>query len=178
LALEQQGLVVAESRKTYAIGQLALWDTQSRGKQNVSLNELKNRLNQSDRLSIANPNTAPYGAAAIQLLEALNLLTRLESSLVKGNSVLQAYQYVATGNVNRGLVAYHLIENKHEATLVPQDLYGPLKQQMVIMKSSNQVDNALKFQHFVLSTAVQEMLHDIGYSASETGASLSVNEGE
>ena len=178
LALEQQGLIVADTRQTYAVGQLALWDNQIKGEQAISHNELKNRLSQSGRLSIANPNTAPYGVAAIQVLEALNLSTCLEPSLVKGNSVLHAFQYVETGNVNRGLVAYHLIANKLEATLVPQDLYSPLKQQVVVLKSSKQIANALRFQRFVLSSAVQDMLHEIGYSANEAGVYSSVKAGE
>jgi molybdate transport system substrate-binding protein len=49
-------------------------------------------------LAIANPKLAPYGAAAIETLTALNRLDPLQAKLVQAENIAQAYQFVATGN--------------------------------------------------------------------------------
>ena len=177
-ALASRNLILAGSRQTYAIGQLALWDTNLIDAEPASDKNLERLLVRAGRLSIANPETAPYGLAAIQSLKALGILSSIHRQLVRGNSVLQAYQYVETGNVERGLVAFHLIEDKNQSIIIPQHLYAPIKQQMVIIKSSQRKTEAKRFQAFMLSSAVQKHLQSIGFLMSEHDIEKTQSAGE
>ena len=58
-----------------------------------------------NKISIANPAGAPYGAAAIETMKALNVYDRLQPKIVQGNSIAQAFQFIATGNAELGFVA-------------------------------------------------------------------------
>ena len=100
--LVHEGLGSADSRFTYAIGRLALWSRQA-GVVDAQGAVLKS--GSFDRLALADPKLAPYGAAAMQTLERLGLLAQLRPKLVQGDSIGQAYQFVATGNAALGFVA-------------------------------------------------------------------------
>ena len=100
LAVEQ-GFAVADSRFTYAIGKLALWSRVldvTDGKAILAAGNFS-------KLSIANPNSAPYGAAAVETMKALGVFDALQSKLVQGNSIAQAFQFIDTRNAELGFVA-------------------------------------------------------------------------
>jgi molybdate transport system substrate-binding protein len=101
--LERSGLGVAGSRFTYAIGGLVLWTF------DTEFTDLDCRAALTDlgrnRLAIANPETAPYGAAAKQFLQSVHLWEKVTPHLVYGENIAQALQFVASGNASLGLIA-------------------------------------------------------------------------
>ena len=136
--LEEQGLAVGGSRFTYAIGRLALWKPRSTNNQLEA-----SAIVQGDFrfLAIANPELAPYGQAARDLLEGLSLWTQLQNQLVRGENIGQAYQFVATGNAELGLVAWSQLKQSGEPDpgtywLVPGDLHEPIAQQAILVRPS------------------------------------------
>ncbi len=145
VALER---AVAASQVTYASGVLAFWTP----RQEASEALLKAW---QPRLSIANPRIAPYGVAAQETL------TRLRPNdpppLVRGGNILQAYQYVQSGNAAGGLVALsHLIAEQvppHEYWPVPSDWYQPIEQQAVVLTRSAERAVACDFLGYVLNSA-------------------------
>ena len=158
--LEQKQKIVSGSRKPYAYGRLVLWDRRaSDTDEPISLSQLSGW---QQRIAIANPGTAPYGLAAKQVLEHLELWSSLRKQLVMGNSVQQAWQFVASGNVSVGMVALsQLPENKrHQAVLIPDNLYKPIRQEMVVLKGS-QLSG--QFADFILSEASQRFIAEHGY---------------
>lgn len=162
--LDSDGLIVPNSRKTYAQGQLALWDTELTSIAPILTDvNLRALLDNERRLSIANPRTAPYGNAAKELLESLQLWGTMSSVMIQGNTVLQAFQFIQTGNVSRGLVALHLLAPDANVLVIPQDLYTPLEQQMVILAKSNAVPLSKQIQAFLLSAKTQKKLIAMGY---------------
>jgi molybdate transport system substrate-binding protein len=99
--LVADGLGVADSRFTYAIGKLVLWSRNAdlvKGEQTLKANAFS-------KLSIANPTAAPYGAAAVETLKALRIYDQVQPKIVQGNSISQAFQFVDTGNAELGFVA-------------------------------------------------------------------------
>ena len=98
------------------------------------------------KLSIANPAAAPYGAAAIEALKALKLYDALQSKIVQGESIAQAYQFVDTGNAELGFVALSQLAGTSAGSrwLVPQNLYAPILQDAVLLKkgAANQAAKA------------------------------------
>src|SRR6266700_5972376 len=99
--LVDDGLAVPGSNFTYAIGKLVLWSkTPGLVKGEATLTAAS-----FAKLSICNPVTAPYGAAAMETMRSLKVLEKLQSKLVEGATITQAYQFVETGNAELGFVA-------------------------------------------------------------------------
>ncbi|KTT23942.1 molybdate ABC transporter substrate-binding protein [Pseudomonas oryzihabitans] len=133
--LEAEGAAVKGSRFTYAIGSLALWSPKT-GYVDGEGAVLKR--NAFTHLAVANPKTAPYGLAATQVLAKLGLTDAVQAKLVEGQSITQAYQFVATGNAELGFVALSQIYQdgklkEGSAWIVPADLYQPIRQDAVLL---------------------------------------------
>ena len=159
--LEDHGLIIPDSRQPYAQGILVLWNTSDRP---ITLNNFGEY---DGRLAIANPATAPYGLAAEQALKNLGVWQHLQKRLVTGNSIQQTWQFVASGNIHLGLVARaQLVDPKYQGTRVikiPQNLYDPIHQELVILKHSRQPEVAKSFVEFILSEKSQNYIGSQGY---------------
>jgi len=146
--LETEGFGVSGSRFTYAIGTLVLWSPKR------SFVDSDGKLLSSGRyrmVSIANPGTAPYGAAAQQVLVALGLWDRLNNAkkIAVGENIDQAWQFAATGAADLGFVA--LSEVIRDGTISgsywipPQSMYQPIDQDAVVLTRSSKRPSAQKF---------------------------------
>lgn len=160
--LEKEGIAQPDSRYTYAIGKLVLWSPKADmvDKHGWVLEQSGFRY-----LAIANPKLAPYGRAAQQLLESRGLWADMQGRLVRGENIGQTYQYVASGNAELGLVAYAQIRQPDVAVtgsfwLVPQDLYDPIEQQVVLLKDK---DIARDFLDFIRSDEGRTIISSYGY---------------
>ena len=123
---------VADSRFTYAIGKLVLWSkTPDLVKGEETLKDGK-----FNKIAIANPTTAPYGAAAVEAMKALGVYDTLQPKIVQGNNIAQAFQFVDTGNAELGFVALSQVVGKPSGSrwIVPQNLYTPIRQDAVLLK--------------------------------------------
>lgn len=162
--LEEQGLIIPDSRQPYARGVLVLWNISD---QPVSLRELKDY---QGRIAIANPVTAPYGLAARQALQRLGAWQNVQKQLITGNSIQQTWQFVASGNIQLGLVAKaQLVDPKYQnaqITNIPLNYYEPIRQELVILKRSRQPQVAKAFTEFVFSEKSQKYIASQGYQAN------------
>src|ERR1700689_2213977 len=134
--LESEGLGLAGSRFTYAIGTLVLWSP----KPDVIDHDGKVlRGGAFHMIGIADPRNAPYGTAAQQVLTALGLWQQLnqDKKLAVGENINQAWQFAATGNVDMAFVALSQVSDGNAISgsywLPPQALYTPLQQDAVIL---------------------------------------------
>jgi molybdate transport system substrate-binding protein len=163
--LEQDGRTVAESRFTYALGRLALWSARP-GVVDDSQTVLEE--GQFRHLALANPRTAPYGAAALQLLKALDLWEAVESRVVFGENVAQAFSFVSTGNAEIGFVALAQVEGLDEARkgscwVVPRELHLPIEQQAVLLAAGRDNPAATRFMAYLRSPAARSIIERSGY---------------
>lgn len=102
-ALIQRDLAIADTLTIYAVGYLVLWSNNSSyNKQSCYQDFLDGNFRY---LAIANPETAPYGEAARRFLQAIERWDTFADKLAYGESVLQAFQFAASGNASLGLVA-------------------------------------------------------------------------
>lgn len=154
----------AEKPATYALGELVLW--QRVGEQ-APLTRLK--AGEFRRLALANPKTAPYGRAAQQVLEKLDLWQRVQPKLVRGENVGQAFQFVRTGNAQLGfaarsqLIQAHMDDDTHR-WVVDAELYDPIVQQAVVIKGRPHKAAARRFLDFVLhDSAARAAIAHTGY---------------
>ena len=156
--LDQENLILANSRQTYALGQLALLSMNSK----AQLSDLKNI---PERFAIANPDTAPYGKAAKQTLEYLHLWSLYKPKLIQGINVNQTFAQIRSQAVNIGLVANcQLVLNNLVGVMIPTSYHQPIAQQLVIIKSSNNIKKAKRLSEFLLSAAVQQKIISFGYA--------------
>ena len=119
------------------------------------------------RLAIANPERAPYGRAAVAVLQRLNLYGTLKSRIVTAENIAQTAQFVDSGNADAGLISLtSALTPKLSASgryfVVPHDLYPPIAQGMVIVRATKQPVAAHKLLDFLLSAPVQAELAKSG----------------
>ena len=163
--LEREGAAVAGSRFTYAIGKLVLWSAQA------DLVDARGEVLRSGKfrhLALAAPGLAPYGAAALQTLTRLGLLGALTARLVQGESIGQAYSFVASGNAELGFVALsQVFENgrisKGSGWIVPAHLHQPLRQDAVLLTSGRDLAGARALLDFLKTPRSKTALRAFGY---------------
>ena len=168
-ALEKDNQAVSGSRFTYAIGRLVLWSADAELISDDGPAVLK--AGSFRRLAIANLKTAPYGEAALQVLKGLGVYEALEPRIVLGQSLSQAYQFVATGAAELGFVAFPHVRAaesggslKGSFWLVPQELYDPILQDAVLLTRGKDNDAALAFLGYLKSAEARRIIEDAGYS--------------
>lgn len=133
--LEAGGFAVAGTRFTYAVGRLVLWSARP-GVVDAQGDVLR-RID-GGKLAIADPRLAPYGAAAIEVLDQLGLTARWQTRLVQGESIAQAYQFTRTGNALLGLLALSQVMAdgriaEGSAWIVPAHLHTPIRQDAALL---------------------------------------------
>ena len=120
------------------------------------------------RLAIANPKTAPYGAAAQQVMQHLGIWDKVQSKLVQGENIAQTLQFVDSTSANAGFVAKSMLlaDNKFKAACewdIPGDLYNPINQKMVILSKSKDKAVVLAFWKYMQSPEAAVVIRDSGY---------------
>ena len=145
---------------TYAIGQLALFSTSL----DLADGEAVLRAGAYEKLAIADPAAAPYGAAAIEALTALDLLAATEPKFVTGANITQTLQFVDTGNAELGFVALSQVAGRDRVWIVPAELHAPIRQDAVLLKSAADNPAATAFIDFLKSAAARERIAAAGYS--------------
>lgn len=162
-------LAVADSQFTYALGKLVLWSSKqgyidAQGKV-LNKNEFKH-------LAIANPKTAPYGAAALQVLAHLGLTPSLEAKIVQGENISQTYEFVSTGNAELGFVAWSQVApdgalKDGSVWQVPEDLYQPIQQDAVLLTKGKANIAAKALLDFLKTPAAQKLITEAGYGLAK-----------
>jgi len=165
--LEQNGGAVTGTRFTYAIGRLVLWSRQAGV---VDKNGEVLRGDSLERIAIADPKLAPYGAAAVQTLRALGVLERQQPRFVTGENITQAHQFVATGNAQLGFVALSQVQvdgriTEGSAWVVPAHLHEPIVQQAVLLTAGRDNPAARALLDFLRSEPARAMIRRSGYAA-------------
>jgi molybdate transport system substrate-binding protein len=165
--LERDGAAVAGTRFTYAVGRLVLW---SRDPGLVDADGAVLHGDRFDRLAIADPRLAPYGAAATQTLRRLGLLERLQPRLVIGENITQAHQFVATGNAQLGFVARSQLQPqagvqsaRGSVWLVPPHLHAPIHQQAVLLAHGRNSPAAHALLKFLRSGSARRLIRHHGF---------------
>jgi molybdate transport system substrate-binding protein len=159
------GFGLSDSVFTYAIGKLVLFSTTLDLTDGLSVL----RAGRFQKIAIANPATAPYGVAAMQVLKSLDLETTLRGRIVQGNNITQTFQFAETGNAEIGFVALSQVIGKDAKSIwnVPQELYSPIRQDAVLLKKNTEDDSARAFIAFLKSAEAIKIIEKYGYSSPE-----------
>jgi molybdate transport system substrate-binding protein len=161
-AAVEQGFAVPDSRFTYAIGKLVLWSRVV----DVTDGEAALKAGNFLKLSIANPNAAPYGTAAVETMQALGVYDALKAKIVQGNSIAQAFQFVDTRNAEVGFVALSQLYGVTAGTRweVPPNLYSPIRQDAVLLKTGADSEASKAFLDFLKGPEARAIIERFGYA--------------
>ena len=166
--LVKEGHAVTGSDFPYAVGKLVLWSAQP------GLVDAQGAvLARSDwkHLAIANPRTAPYGRAAMQVLKARGLNPGAAGRVVTGESIAQTHQFVLTGNADLGFVALSQVQQVQtpgqaavgSMWLVPAALYGEILQSAVLLKAGEKNPAAMALLAWLKGDAARAVIQAYGY---------------
>ena len=159
---EAEGLAVPGSRFTYAFGRLVLF---SRTPGLVDGGGAVLKAGKFEKLSIADPKTAPYGRAAVETLTTLKLYDALRPKIVQGSSITQAFQYVQTGAAELGFVALSQVVDEKGGSrwVVPPTDHTPIEQQAVLLKTGQNSAAAKAFVAFLKGGEAKAIIKRYGY---------------
>ena len=163
--LEKELLAAPNSRFTYAIGKLVLWSVKE-GYVDAKGEILKK--GDFKHLALANPKAAPYGAAAMETLTKLGLLTALQPRFVQGENIAQTHQFVATGNAELGFVALSQVFKDDKlsggsAWIVPANLHQPIRQDAVILAKGLHNPAAKALLDYLKGDKAKAIIKSYGY---------------
>ncbi len=162
--LVEQGLAVEDSRQTYAVGRLVLWSSD----RTVEASAETLRAGSFRRLALANPDLAPYGAAARDTLRELGLWDELRPKIVVGENVGHTFAMIASGNAEFGFVALASVLNPRDGYAgsfweVPADLHTPIRQDAVLLERGKGNAAARDFHVFLSSPRALRTIESFGF---------------
>jgi molybdate transport system substrate-binding protein len=156
-------------RRTYAYGQLVFW-TPDQPAHERALKQYKGTM------AIANPRHAPYGKAAMETLELMQVKP---DRLVYGTNIAQAFNFVSTGNASAGLVALSQIRYLNipaaEFWLVPPEFYAPIEQQLVVLKEASR--KAELFVAYAFNPDTTRLIEQSGYLVPDNATQTHIGTG-
>ena len=163
--LETEGHVAAGSRFTYAVGRLVLWSARD-GVVDAGGNVLKT--GSYKHLAIANPKTAPYGAAAVATLRKLGLYESVQPRIVQGENIAQAWQFASTGNAELGFVAQAQVWRDGKFTsgsgwIVPATMHAPIRQDAALLAKGAGNPAAQALLQYLRTDKAKALIRSFGY---------------
>jgi molybdate transport system substrate-binding protein len=164
--LEKEGAAVSGTRFTYAIGKLVLWSAKEGF---VDANgEVLKKGDRFRHLAIANPKTAPYGAAALEVMQQMGVLAAVSPKFVQGENIAQTQQFIASGNAELGFIALSQVWKDGKLTSgsawrVPADLHAPLRQDAVLLATGRGNVAAEALLGYLKSEPARALIRGFGY---------------
>jgi molybdate transport system substrate-binding protein len=160
--LSSQGRLVSGTGRVYAHGRLALWSKTLRegGIERLVSPEVRH-------VAIANPQHAPYGAAARQALQHRGLWERIKPKLVYGENVRQALQFAESGNAEAAIVAWSLVIHRG-GVLLPATWHDPIRQAGAVVTGSRAEIHAIRFLELLSGPEGTAILRKYGFEPAGT----------
>lgn len=161
--IKEQGCGLGEV-KTYAFGKLALWSNTLDISKGIEV--LKD--NSVNKIAIAKPELAPYGAKAIECMQYYQVYDQFKSKLVYADNIAQTVQFAESGNAEVAFIAYSLLfgpemKNKGNFYLLDTKSYKPVEQGCILLKNWDRNAEAAKFMDYILSSECKSIFENYGY---------------
>ena len=163
--LEREGLGLAGTRFTYATGKLVLWS------KNASLVDNRGEILRSgkfNKIAMANPKLAPYGAAAMEVVERMGLTAAITPKIVQGANISQVFQFVSSKNATLGFVALSQVFEggkikEGSGWIVPSNMHKPIKQDVILLRSGKDNAAAQALMQYLRSDKAKAVIRSFGY---------------
>ncbi|GAB2785739.1 molybdate ABC transporter substrate-binding protein [Rhabdobacter roseus] len=158
--------------RVYAQGTLVLWtmDTTRSGPDLARLTSDAIR-----KIAIANPRTAPYGEAALEVLQQAGIYEQVKGKLVFGESIAQTSHYITTRSADVGFTALSMVlspEMKGKGRWIKLDstTYRPIEQAAILLRhsaASPKREASEAFYNFLFSESAKVIFRKYGYSVDD-----------
>ena len=172
--LEATRLAEPGTLYAYAVGRIVIWMPRE-SRADLAKLGWKALLDSSvEKVAIANPEHAPYGRAAVSALRNAGIYEQVRAKLVYGENIAQAAQFVASGNAQAGILALSLAVSppmkEGKRWEIPANMYAPIEQAAVILKSAKDKEGARDFLAFLKSGAGRRILESYGFILPTSGS--------
>jgi molybdate transport system substrate-binding protein len=170
--LVREGLAPADDEFLYGVGRIVVWvprsspiDVEKLGMQSLLSPDVR-------KVAIANPRHAPYGRAAEAAMKSMGVYEQVKDRLVLGDTVLQAGQFVESGNADIGIISRShalapSLRDKGRFWEVPLDAYPRRVQGGVILSWAQDRSAAEALRDFVLGEEGRSILKRYGFETPE-----------
>lgn len=165
--LRKSGAAITKP-KPYAIGRMTIWVT---GKSGLDARKgIRLLLDPKVRkIAMANPEHAPYGRIAEEVLKKNHVYEQVKGKLVLGENIQQTAQFVQTGAADAGMIAYSLalapvLASEGRYFLVPASMHKPIVQGYVLLKPAAGNSTAAKFEQFIGSREARSIFKRYGFT--------------
>ena len=163
--IESEGFGVAGTRFTYATGKLVLWSKRA--------NLVDNRgdilrSGKFDKIAIANPKLAPYGAATMEVVEKMGLTSAITPKIVEGSNIGQTFQFVSSENASIGFVALSQVFEggrikEGSGWIVPSNMHKPIQQDAIVLNAGKNNAAAQALMQYLRSDKAKAVIRSFGY---------------
>lgn len=145
----------------YCTGQLALWSLQEMS------GGIAGKLHSAQKIAIANPDLAPYGKAAREVLMRLQLWEQMQDKIVFGESIGQVNQFVLAGAADVGFTTQSvarakIVRGRGHWEAIDRDMHAPLRQGLVVLRNG-QIELAQDFVSFLKGEQANVLFESFGY---------------
>ena len=158
----------------YGIGHIVVWVP---GSSSIDVTKLgmQSLLQPSIRkISIANPNYAPFGRAAVSALQRAGIYDRVKNNLVVGENISQAAEFVSSGAAQAGIISLSLalsdpMRGKGKYWEVPTNTYPVMEQAGIILRharDSGNLEVAQSFMRALQSPKSRAILERYGFTVA------------
>jgi molybdate transport system substrate-binding protein len=163
--LVDDGIAVADSRFTYAVGKIVLFSANPA----LVVGEQTLREAKFNKIAVADPAAAPYGAAAVETMKHLSVYDTLASRIVQGSNIAQTFQFVDSGNADLGFVALSQVTTRPGGSrwIVPENLYSPIRQDAVQLRARTENEAAKAFLLFIKGPEAGKVIEKYGYGTQQ-----------
>ena len=122
-----------------------------------------------EKIAIADPKLAPYGAAAVEVMDKMGVRQALQPKIIQGENISMAYQWTSTGNTPLGFVALSqvMVDGKiteGSAWIIPPSLHAPIRQDAVALNNSKDNPAAAAFMAYLKSDKARTIIKSFGYA--------------
>lgn len=158
------GECLGDSKKIYARGHVVMWSKE--GAKDAPPDKLDGLADEKyETIAVAQPDQAPYGAAAKAALEKLGVWKKIEKRIIYGTNIEDTMKLAESGNAEVALIALsQVIKAKGTYVPIPDELHDPLDQALAVCKNGKQQALAGKFVEFMATPEVKDLMKSYGYT--------------
>jgi len=161
--LKNKGLTLPDTQQLYAQGRIGIATLPDSPLAFRDLKELA-ASPKVQKIAIADPAHAPYGRAAQQAFQHLQVWDAVKSKLAYSANVQDALTMLKSRNVDAAIISLSLYKpGEVNFTLVDSKLHAPLNQMITVLKASKQTDNAGKFIAYVNGPKGRAIMKKYGF---------------
>lgn len=162
--LEKDGILDFDYSSNLVGNKLVLVQPKNSSKANLDFKDLAN--GSVEKISIGTPESVPAGMYAQELLNRLDIWSKVNSKIIFTKDVRQVLTYVETGNVDAGIVyrTDALVSKKVIVTsTAAPGMHQPIIYPVGVLKESKQKKEAIAFYEYLKSKEAQAIFEEFGF---------------